>query len=321
MRSFTVVNNTELAAELNSDEQAREHREAFGYWADDSKARGTWRGGNVGDTRAAVAPFLAHEHFGDTYKWMLYGDDDTLFYMTGDDDTLFYMTGVLKLLSSFDPDQPLALTDNIWYYALHPSPHAPRLHARAAPSCVVSMSGHGGAGIILSAGLMRLRPPRELIDFIAQQKGCAGGDCLLGRALWYRLGIGFTDPGSALTHGSARYETYTRFVDSNLQMPSLVTLADPTAALLNRRKGTARVPACDAACVWLIENVVGTHARAHLRQVNATVAAMHRHLRTHDLAYQWVAEARRDPDVAAGRMGVAKWVQKHHGTCRRSRQH
>mgnify|MGYP001807589957 CR=1 FL=1 len=36
-----------------------------------------------GDTRAAVTPFLAHKHFGETYKWMLYGDDDTLFYMSG----------------------------------------------------------------------------------------------------------------------------------------------------------------------------------------------------------------------------------------------
>lgn len=38
----------------------------------------------LGDTRAAVTPFLAHKHFGDHgYKWMLYGHADTLFYMPG----------------------------------------------------------------------------------------------------------------------------------------------------------------------------------------------------------------------------------------------
>lgn len=30
-----------------------------------------------------MTPFMAHKQFGDTYKWMLYGDDDTLFFMTG----------------------------------------------------------------------------------------------------------------------------------------------------------------------------------------------------------------------------------------------
>lgn len=29
-------------------------------------------------------PFAAYKHYGDTFKWMLYGDDDTLFYMPGD---------------------------------------------------------------------------------------------------------------------------------------------------------------------------------------------------------------------------------------------
>ncbi|GFR42726.1 hypothetical protein Agub_g3644 [Astrephomene gubernaculifera] len=617
IRSFVVLNNSKLAEELNNSPSSHKHREAYGYWDDDSIAQGSWRGGNVGDTRAAATPFLAHRHFGDTYKWMLYGDDDTI----------FYMTGVLKLLSQFDPEQPLALTDNIWYYSLHPSPSAPRclpcgfntssistnhsftprpacpfctralacgtyspryrcnathmqhmadtfgpsitnfpaptgsqnpggkdgsqgwgldsddggvgvrhqaahegidedgaeeaeveeeeegsqrgryvaamrstvssyadwmkrhadlkaaypveyrfkpamdwemrdpptpksgsesesvgavedsidinyrrrrrrsrtllqetsttvdghgssntgnsekpghsrpsrahvsdsgfpqqddeqqqqggqehrhqqqqrhhhqhhprrrlagryrpkeqpfldgsrwwsaalgrdvtqdaaelealrlpypfcarhddrLHTTAAPNCLVSISGHGGTGIIFSVGLMRMIAPEDAIAFITKQRGCGGGDCLLGRTLWFRMGIGFTDPGTALQHGAERYEKFTRFIDSNLQMSHLLTLADPTAVLLNQRKGTARTPSCDKACVWLIENVVGTHVRAHNRQVNSTEAAMVKHLRTHARAYEWVMQARADPEVAAGNLTVVKWIQRRYG--------
>ncbi len=35
-------------------------------------------------------------------------------------------SGVLRLLSSFDPNVPLAITDNIWFYSAHPNPGAPR---------------------------------------------------------------------------------------------------------------------------------------------------------------------------------------------------
>ena len=41
-------------------------------------------------------PFLAHKQLGDTYKWLLYGDDDTV----------WFMDGVLDVLSDLDPDTP-----------------------------------------------------------------------------------------------------------------------------------------------------------------------------------------------------------------------
>ena len=40
----------------------------------------------------------------------------------------------------------------------------------------------------------------------------------LARALWFRMGIGYTDPGTPLQHGASRYERYARFVDSNTQV-------------------------------------------------------------------------------------------------------
>lgn len=45
------------------------------------RSKGTWRGYSAGDTRWAIAPFLAHQHYGDSYKWMIFGDDDTLYFM------------------------------------------------------------------------------------------------------------------------------------------------------------------------------------------------------------------------------------------------
>ncbi|KAG2422999.1 hypothetical protein HXX76_015597 [Chlamydomonas incerta] len=191
--------------------------------------------------------------------------------------------------------------------------HDERLHDKPAQSCLVSISGHGGTGVIFSVGLMRLIAPEDAVAFITKQTGCGGGDCLLGRALWFRMGIGYTDPGSPLQHGAARYERYARFVDSNTQMPSLIMLADPTKVLLNARRGTVRAPACDRACVWLIENVVGTHVRAQGKKVDDTVAAMHKHLDTHAAAYAWIQQARADPAVAAGNVSVAQWVRARFG--------
>ncbi|KAG2491057.1 hypothetical protein HYH03_010503 [Edaphochlamys debaryana] len=649
IRSFVLLNNSALVDELNSDPASKENLETYGFYEDDSVEGGSWRGGNVGDTRAAVTPFLAHKHFGETYKWMLYGDDDTL----------FYMPGVLKLLAHFDPNQPLAITDNLWYYSAHPTPYAPRclpcgfnlstiatnhsfnprpacpfctrafacatygpryhcnathrdlfaaeldprvttpspppaaraaedredvdgrhlggagaaasaalppaersrraaamrsladsfsawmathyelqqrwlrhddfkykpamdwemregpepwqlerdraraaakaakaaaaaaaagaagaaggegtgpgvagegaaatvaaaveveeeeppvedrfgrrlqgalrealglpaegarssrrrrrrgagatdgvqepggpegvaeegdgeaedadwddgsldgqggewaapgarrrrrllrsvardrqrftngtawlsyalgrdigpaggpegaalreslrlphpfcvehderLHSLPAANCHMSISGHGGTGILFSVGLMRLLAPEAAVAFIKSQTGCGGGDCLLGRAIVARMGLGFTDPGTPLQAGADKLDRYARFIDSNTQMPSLLVLADPVAALLKRGRGSARAPGCDRACVWLLENVVGTHVRAHSRQVESTVASLERHLVEHEKVYGWIQEARKDPAVQAGNMTVVRWIQQKYG--------
>ena len=50
-----------------------------------------------------MAPFLAHKELGDTYKWMLYGDDDTH----------FFLDGALRLAQDFDPDLPWFITGSM----------------------------------------------------------------------------------------------------------------------------------------------------------------------------------------------------------------
>ncbi len=48
-------------------------------------------------------PFLAHEWLASTsgsYKWMLYGDDDTV----------WFLPGVMKVVEGLDPELPWLLT-------------------------------------------------------------------------------------------------------------------------------------------------------------------------------------------------------------------
>ncbi|KAG2453869.1 hypothetical protein HYH02_002076 [Chlamydomonas schloesseri] len=119
LRGFflTDVNDTAKLAELNA-EGAAGHAEAYAYFPNDGEPGlgGLRHGRMAGDTRAAAAPFAAYRHYGDSFKWMLYGDDDTLFYL----DALKHM------LSEHDPELPLAFSDNLWYDGRHPNPHAPR---------------------------------------------------------------------------------------------------------------------------------------------------------------------------------------------------
>jgi hypothetical protein len=56
-----------------------------------------------------------------------------------------------------------------------------RLHHHVVRDCLIGPAGHGGAGVIFSVGLMRMMAPEKAVAYILRQKGCAGGDCLLGR--------------------------------------------------------------------------------------------------------------------------------------------
>ena len=53
-----------------------------------------------------MAPFLANNSLGaNSYKWMLYGDDDTV----------FYLDNVLRMLQPLDHTMPYFITDHIWF--------------------------------------------------------------------------------------------------------------------------------------------------------------------------------------------------------------
>lgn len=57
------------------------------------------------EPRMVLTPFFAHEAFEGDYDWMLYGHDDTF----------FFVEGVLDLLQDFDPSLPYVITDHFWW--------------------------------------------------------------------------------------------------------------------------------------------------------------------------------------------------------------
>ncbi|KFM24945.1 hypothetical protein F751_1824 [Auxenochlorella protothecoides] len=203
--------------------------------------------------KAAMVPSVAHEHFGQyNYKWMLYGDDDTI----------WFLDSVVNIVKGLDPDMPHLITDHLWFWGhtegspshpVHPAADAPRClpcgyntsllaglalpfdPPLACPFCTwqklcaadvkrrsiygddcgfrpryppeAEFLAHGGGGIILSVGLMRMlsvdymriRPP-----FYTHSKKCIGtrfkpgdvfgGDTLFSHCAFF-TGVAPTDPG------------------------------------------------------------------------------------------------------------------------------
>eukprot|EP00798_Chlamydomonas_sp_ICE-L_P014980 gene14980-21038_t len=80
--------------------------EHYLFYPDFETAPSGMKHGSAGDRRGAMAPFIANQYLksiGVTYNWMLVGDDNTL----------FWMAGTRRLLSQFNPDQPLFISDAI----------------------------------------------------------------------------------------------------------------------------------------------------------------------------------------------------------------
>ncbi|KAK9797832.1 hypothetical protein WJX73_005489 [Symbiochloris irregularis] len=79
------------------------------------------------ERRAAIAPFLANNTVGyDSYKWILYGDDDTV----------FVIDNIIKVLSTLDFSQPYLISDALWWPENGKSDRK-KIHAnRDAPRCL-----------------------------------------------------------------------------------------------------------------------------------------------------------------------------------------
>ncbi|DBB15395.1 TPA: hypothetical protein ACH3X3_003627 [Trebouxia sp. C0006] len=100
-----------------------EHKEHFGTYQD-PRSKNEWE--KAGDLRASIAPFLAAKEMGlDSFKWVLYGDDDTV----------FFVDGALDMLENLDYNMPYLLSDDVWFVEddaqgkqinTHPNRRAPR---------------------------------------------------------------------------------------------------------------------------------------------------------------------------------------------------
>lgn len=238
IRAYVALNDTALAATHRNQTDARE---IWGYYPDDWPLKGL----HAGDTRAALTPFLAHQMYAGNYSWLLYGDDDTV----------FFIDSVSELLQDFDPSLPYLITDHYWWADktdaeahFHPHERAPRclpchwtqedqersLRADGYkpfvgyPACPCTAehicrydergffdedcsmpvhphraySIHGGAGAIMSIGLMERLPLSFMEDCMAEMSG-TGGDAFLSRCVW-KAGYAFTDPGYSFYHWEAK---------------------------------------------------------------------------------------------------------------------
>lgn len=285
----------------------------------------------------------------------------------GDDDTVWYLPSLLKLLADYDYEQPMAITDNLWYNGRHPNLHAPRclpcstdmsqmpsLHALmstpnaitsynklrqqrpgpsaesfavnssmlygtryrpepACPYCTVekacsangklhawvdadgggaaakgssrggsSSSGssgtsdsggsrrvhrrlhwkqkqptssvqqckiplaHGGAGIILSIGLLRKLQYDQMYECFMSLHGASGGDAMFSICLW-RMGIAFTDPGVSMQN---LYDPYYTLLGGELGGQAL---RSPMGEISRGR--------CSTHCMWALRNAVSLHLK------------------------------------------------------------
>ncbi|KAK9816501.1 hypothetical protein WJX72_001161 [[Myrmecia] bisecta] len=103
-------------------DKARLHRETWSTYRD-IETPGLTIGPRSGDLRAAMVPFVANFTFGaNSYKWMLYGDDDTV----------FFIDNILAVLNTMDHTVPYLISDALWFpeggngTKLHPNREAPR---------------------------------------------------------------------------------------------------------------------------------------------------------------------------------------------------
>jgi hypothetical protein len=87
-----------------AQEGVTSYNEVYGVCPDQVVSDAKWH--KAGDLRATVAPFLANMTIGpNNFKWMLFGDDDTV----------FLIDNVLHLLPHLDPTVPYFMTDHLWY--------------------------------------------------------------------------------------------------------------------------------------------------------------------------------------------------------------
>ncbi|PNW79404.1 hypothetical protein CHLRE_09g413600v5 [Chlamydomonas reinhardtii] len=183
---------------------------------------------------------------GDPFKWMLFGDDDTI----------YWMRGVKALLRDLDPQQPLLLTDNHFRGSDCPSQHAGACRACTAPGATGPGSGRpaeeckctvealcgrnfghnvsacvnlwegvvpfGGAGFIFSIGFFKQLTAYSNGGGFRAFEGCVhhpfngsimgwpeGGDAILSRCLW-RMGFPVSVPPLDSPLGTKRFgETLT----------------------------------------------------------------------------------------------------------------
>ncbi|DBA89858.1 TPA: hypothetical protein ACH3X2_004716 [Trebouxia sp. C0005] len=304
IKTVVTVNDPALVTKHAADAAASSE-----IWVDYADDTPPLRAKHPGDPRAAFTPWLAHAAVnGSGYKWMLYGDDDTV----------WFVGGVLDLLKDLDPDMPYVITDNLWWSDVEgtvgsqPNIRAPRclpcnhsikgfedilsqrpFNAPAACPCTAealctapdlapffdqqcnvprhgsrTYSMHGGAGTIISIGLLR-KISFEWMETCLWQEQAPGGDALLMACLW-KAGYAITDPGFSFYHPELR-------------------MFDPVSQegrqlLYAFTEGLSG--GCDESCQTLLTHVVSSHVRSAIHGIPGAASMIRAMANTYNLYLQ-----------------------------------
>lgn len=100
IRSMILLDDKDWVGSLDASEAHAS--ETYGYFPDND----LWtRFAKRGDRRMNVALIDAHQKYGQSYKWMLAGDDDTV----------FFRHNLEAMLADYDHNLPYVITDNVWW--------------------------------------------------------------------------------------------------------------------------------------------------------------------------------------------------------------
>ncbi|KAK9847910.1 hypothetical protein WJX84_006722 [Apatococcus fuscideae] len=103
-RNWTSIKESEFPPGFKEGLKKPGCKEVYGQFQDLEHNDPKWH--KAGDIRAAAAPFLGNFTVGSqNYKWLIFGDDDTV----------FLIDNVLKLVNEMDHKIPYFMTDHIWF--------------------------------------------------------------------------------------------------------------------------------------------------------------------------------------------------------------
>ncbi|KAK9811263.1 hypothetical protein WJX72_000828 [[Myrmecia] bisecta] len=264
--------------------EGKQFNETWAAYPDDSPLRSLY----PGDSRAALAPFVAHSMLDNTFKWLLYGDDDTI----------WFLKPLMAMLEPLDPEMPYVITDHLWWSpanephkGLHPATAAPRclpcnfddsdqdtaagpfpapkgcpctaeLLCRQdtrgffnsqcdmprAPARIFSL--HGGAGAVISIGLLKA-VGLPFMEKCVKSLYSTGGDAFITICLW-QAGYGITDPGTFFY----RHEVQMFDPGPEDRMGVLMKLIRMVERGSSHR--------CDKQCTRQLDNMVTLHVRSRV---------------------------------------------------------